>query len=65
LAILVCVYPLVTLVSLLIGLIDPDLPLWARTALLCPVIVGAVVWVIIPFILNYLRAFVFVCAEPN
>lgn len=49
------VYPLVTLGLALLLPLTPGWPLPARTLVLVPLIVTAMVWVIIPFIMTRLR----------
>lgn len=51
------VYPLVTLGLMLLLPLTPGWPVPARTAVLVPVIVTAMVWGIIPFIMTRLRRF--------
>jgi antibiotic biosynthesis monooxygenase (ABM) superfamily enzyme len=51
------VYPLVTLGLGLLLPLTPDWPLAARTLVLVPVIVTAMVWGVIPFIQIRLRRF--------
>lgn len=51
------VYPMVTLGLLVLVPLTPGWPIPARTLLLVPVIVGAMVWGIIPFIQTRLRRF--------
>ncbi len=42
------VYPLVTLISYLIGPLVGHLPIWERNLVTVPIIVVSMVWVIIP-----------------
>ena len=55
--VLLFVYPLVTLGLALLLPLTPHWPLPARTAVLVPVIVAAMVWGIIPLIQTRLRRF--------
>lgn len=49
------VYPLVTLGLLVVMPLTPDWPTPARTLVLVPVVVAAMVWGIIPFITTRMR----------
>lgn len=42
------VYPFVTLLAYLIGPLTADWQVWQRNLLLVPIMVGSMVWVIIP-----------------
>lgn len=55
--VLLGVYPLVTLGLMILLPLTPGWPLPARTAVLVPVIVAAMVWGMIPFIQTRLRRF--------
>lgn len=49
------VYPLVTVLLTAVMAATPGWPLWARTALMVPMMVASMVWGIIPFIQTRLR----------
>jgi antibiotic biosynthesis monooxygenase (ABM) superfamily enzyme len=53
--VLLFVYPLVTLLLTAVMATTPGWPLWLRTALVVPVIVASMVWIIIPTIQNRLK----------
>lgn len=62
LLVLVGVYPLVTVLLYLIAPLTNDFELWQRTIVLCPIMVIAMVWGVIPAIYRHFGRFIHIPA---
>ncbi|WP_417684729.1 hypothetical protein [Roseibium sp.] len=60
--VLLGVYPLVTVVLYILTPLTAGFEVWQRTAILCPIIVVAMVWMVIPVIYRFFGRFVFIAA---